>query len=102
MSGRTGSDKTKVALYGKRNAELELLSGATRPAIDSQEQLDNRFKILYDTRGRSTGRAAPKQKASGPMKTWRSKNPTAQLYGTGAGGGKTGVRFSRREKGAKK
>jgi hypothetical protein len=83
MSGR--KDRT-----GRTNNELELLSGATRTAIDDPTMLKTRFQIGYDTRSRDAKRQT-KEKKQGPVVAWRSKNPQSNLYGTGAGGAKKRV-----------
>jgi hypothetical protein len=69
MSGRKN-------MFGDAAGELELLSGATKPASDDSKVLANRFAMPYDSRSRSVGaRAKPQAKAKGgaPV-TFRSKN----------------------------
>jgi len=74
MSGR----KTNDGKFG----ELELLSGATRKPSDDPSSLSNRFKILYDTRGKAKAKkAAPKRAGAGKSPvTWRAAKPDPKLY----------------------
>jgi hypothetical protein len=77
MRGRKDTDGT----FGK----LEILSGATKPGSDTPKMLNERFQILYDTRGLKQGQKVKAQKAAKKTDTdtrgaWRSKNPTKGLY----------------------
>ena len=51
---------------------MELLSGATKPASDSAGALNNRFKILYDTRPRKPVKTVSKSSKINPKdaSTW--------------------------------
>jgi len=62
--------------FGKTNNELEILSGVTKPNSDDPRELNNRFKISYDTRGLKNNSGAGRPKAKPKAKsvtTFRSQ-----------------------------
>jgi hypothetical protein len=73
MSGRKGFNDGS---YG----EMEYLSGAARRPADDFSNLNNRFKMRYDTRSQSKAKKVVTKRDEKVTGAWRSKNPTSDLY----------------------